>query len=202
MSKVLARAGISLSSVYDVKGSIVGVEELLAKEVHLVHEMGGQIFSERMVSTIQRTSTGAIAQNITWGNTLASAGAGPSRVLGIQVFADVASRLTMASVALRDPIAEREIPVWVWDATTDLDTDLRIDDDGTIANVQLLQSIHPGYLPSMLLGTDQRRRVNEIVFRGVTSGFGAGTVTVTAIIHSAFAELGGVGSFGLPIPGW
>ena len=45
MVKILSQAGISLADLYNVEGSIAGIEQLDTRELPIVHEMSGTIFS-------------------------------------------------------------------------------------------------------------------------------------------------------------
>jgi len=203
MTKVLAQAGISLADIYEVEGSIAGVDQLISEEVHLLHEMGGVIFSERLIGQLARVTTGAIAQNLSSDQTF-EAPPDIYRVLGVYVQADVPGRTARAQVSLRDPTTGREIPIFVWDSTNDVETVIRLIEDGTLDdNASALVQTSPQVMPSMGIGTGQRLRVGEeIVFRPVSSGFGAGTVTITALVYLASSTVSGVGSHGLPIPAW
>lgn len=205
MSKVLAQAGISLADAYDVEGSRAGVETLLPGEVQLVHEMGATLFSERFNGQVHRVSTGALLQSASWDIELTALPETPTRILGIQVIADVAVRTNMASVMARDPGVNREFPLWVWDDDTpDLFVQCRMRDEGAAAVVEMLVPLRPPQIqaPSMIMGIDNRDGVRDIAFRGQTSAFGAGNVTHTMLLFLANARLGGVSSIGLPIPSW
>jgi len=201
MPKVLAQAGTSLADVYDVEGSVAGVEQLLSRDVQLLHEMGQTIFSERISAAIRRTTTGAIAASAAWNNLLTDLPAGVTRILGVQVICD-ADRIDFCSVSISDGV-QREIPIWIWDTTTSVVENVRITDDAAVANRLIMLPTRMGvFTPSLLVGEGQPQRISAISFRGVATAFGAGTVTATALIHIAFSEVGGVSSKGLPVPGW
>lgn len=203
MTKILAQAGISLADIYDIAGSIVGVEQLQSQEVSLVHEMGQTVFSERLTGTILRISTGNLLQNVTFGFTL-TAPAGVCRVLGVSLFTDVAARLINANLSLRDSVNEREMPLFIWDSTNDIESTMNIDDDGTVGDVTALvqTSPQPG-IPNLVIGSTQRQSVGDLMrLRGTTAGFGAGNVVVTAIVYFGFASTTSISSFGVAIPGW
>ena len=99
-----------------------------------------------------------------------------------------------------------EIPVWNWDdgVGNDQSKICRIGILG--AAVADLLHLVPGRMtgPSMAIGTNQPGGTPLIAFRGNTNGFGAGTVTVTALILVARASsvATGLSNFGLPLPGW
>jgi len=203
MVKVLSQAGISLADTYDVEGSIAGIEQLQSEDVQLVHEMGGTIFSERLSGTVRRRTTGAVLQSTAWDQLITDLPVVPFRIAAVAVIADVSGRTSIASIAVRDPISGREVPIWLWDTTTDLFNDIRIDDDGAgAANIQYLLPTNRTFYPLTGIGTGQPQSVPDLAFRGSTTGFGAGDVTHTALIYIEFAAIGGISSQGLPVPGW
>jgi len=204
VTKILSQTGISLSDLYDVEGSIVGVEQLLSKDVSLVHEMGATIFSERASGSVSLMTSGAIAQNITWNLNLLM-GTDIRRIFRVQVLADVAARVSHASVNInnRNAAGATEIPIFNWQTGVgdDVEKLCRVELDGTIANLIRMESGQP-FVPIMTFGTDQPRSTSMITFRGVTTGFGAGTVLVRALIYEGFALPGALSSRGLPLPSW
>lgn len=204
MGKIQSRVGSSLSGTYDVRGGIQGLEDLRTQEVAVVHEMGRTIQSERFSSVIRRRTTGALGASIVFGETITNLPAGVTRILGVSVFADVVARSDIVSVLLRDPVVEREFPIFAWDDGTDIFKPIQIQDDGGAVGVQrLLVQTEPYPMPrTLLVGSDQPQSVPDIAFRGITLAFGAGTVTHTLIIHLAFAAIGGLSSRGLPVPSW
>lgn len=196
---------MSLADVYNVEGSIAGVDQLESREVQLVHEMGGTIFSERFGSNIMLVETAAIAQSLSF-DIVAPAVLSTTvqRILGVVVFANQAGRVAHAQVSVRDPTAGREVPIWFFDDAVDLEATIRIENNGAGAAahtlfrpVQLFEGI-----PSLVAGTDQRSSVEQIVLRGTTTAFGAGTVVTTAVVLVAFSAAAGLSSRGLPIPSW
>lgn len=207
MAKILAQAGISLADVYDVVGSIAGVSQLLSQEgVGLQHEMGGTLFSERLRGNIERLTTGDLAQNVTWDLTFTiDPGIHLYRVLGVYVQADAPARVTQAQVSLRSAEQGRELPIFIWDSTNDVDTNIRVLENGAAVTSDFaMMQTRPQAMPSLGISGDQRTRVgDEIVFRGLTSGFGAGTVEVVALFYLAFPSFtSSVSSRGLPLPAW
>lgn len=164
--------------------------------------MGGTIFSERLGGHIRRLSSTDLAQNLSWNITLTSA-VEIVRVLGIAVFTDTVARLIIATLSMRDPASEREVPIFTWDNNEGSVIARMQDDGGAVGEFDLLTPVNQGAVaPTMLLGTNQDPRMNEIVFRGTTAGFGAGTVEAVALVHVIFPELGGLSSRGLPVPSW
>lgn len=206
MPKVLAQAGISLADIYDVKGSVVGVETLLSQEVSLTHEMGATVFSERIVGTIQRMTSVALAQNITFDVTLPieNLPEGIYRILGVYCQGDVAGRIEIIQVSVRSVALAREIPIFIWDTNNDIQSTIRILEDGAaIGNDTALIQANPSVVPTLGISRGQRLRVgDELVMRGLTSAFGAGTVVPVALVYLAFSETTSISSTGLPIPGW
>lgn len=202
--KILSRAGVSLADTYDVRGSRAHVQLLEPREVTLVHEMGGTINSERIGSFIRRGTTTALLQSATFDILLQNLPDGIWRILGVQIFANVIARVATAAVLLRDPTSEREIPLLAFDAANDTETAIRMEDDGLgIATHFLLNTSSPFLSPGLGVGTGQRQQVNELVLRGVTAAFGAGTVNIRMIIQIAFTHVGGgLSSIGLPLASW
>jgi len=205
MAKILSQAGISLADIYDVVGSIAGVEELLSEEISLIHEMGSTVFSERLRGTIQRATTGALAQNVVWNLTIPHPG-GIYRILGVYVQADVSSRTQRAQISLRSVEQGREIPLFIWDSTgNDFQSSIQIVEEGAAVSTDsaLIQISPQMGVPTIATGAGQPAAVgDEIIFRGITGGFGAGTVTNVALIHMVSAESASFIAVGLPIPGW
>jgi len=204
VGKVLAQAGTSLADIYDVEGSIAGVEEIETREVQAVHEMGQAIFSERLRARVITTASAATAQSLNIDVAiLAFADIPFIRVHGIFVFTSVTARLTRMAVMIEDAIsAGNGLPIWVWDGNEE---SVRTSVGGSAVNTISLDGM-PQYsmLPSFMVG--QTRRGQEVspnlTLRGSTSAFGAGTVTVTCHTLISFPTLGGVSSRGLPVPGW
>ena len=202
MAKILSRSGASLADIYDVAGSIAGIDCLETRELGIIHEMGATVASERFSSEIRRFDTGALNQNTTFDVVQTNLPAGIWRVLGIIVLANTNVRSLTAQVSLRDPTAGREVPVYVWDSTNDVQSVVRIVENGAAAaNFESLVPAHVR-LPSIGVGAGQPLQVSEIAFRGLTSGFGAGTVQHIALVHICFSQITGLSSRGLPIPSW
>lgn len=204
MVKVLAQAGTSLADVYDVEGSIAGVDELDSREVSLVHEMGGAIMSERVGGRITRSDTGALLQTINWDLVTVVTHPGPFRVLGVTVIADVIARVLRAQVSMRQSSTGREVPLFLWDSTLGDEVSYRTVENGAaVANMVALVPLPGLQTPSMGFGTQQREVVNEVAFRGTTVTFGAGDVTVTMLMLIAAVDPdASISSYGLPLPGW
>lgn len=201
---VLGQAGISIPDVYDVVGSQAPIDRLSSSEPQYVHELGHTLFSERLNMTIRRISSGAIAQNTDFNIVLSDFPSVPFRIHKVVVISNVVARLNRCSVLLRDELANREMPLFAWDVTDDAEFTVRMEDDGGgVANQTFYRPLAPPDGGTTLaLGDDARQFVGDIALRGSTSGFGAGTIIVVALLQISFANLGGVSSYGLPIPGW
>lgn len=206
MTKILGQTGVSLADTYNIEGSIAGIEELDSRSVNLVHEMGDTIFAERLSSRIVRVATAATAQNLTFAAVITGFPATAVRILGITLLGTVAE-LTRAAVMVRFDGAlgtagtEQEMPIWVWDEGTA--QTVRFIDNGTLANLNIMLPLaNPNWFPNLITGPNQPEVVSQIVVRGLTAGFGAGTTVVTLLAHVLFAGTGGLSSEGVPIPGW
>lgn len=207
MPKVLAQVGVSLADSYDVVGSVAGVEELSTHEVHVVHEMGATIFSERVSGSVVVLTSGAIAQSTVFDASFGVDPLTPRRILAITVIVDTSGRTEQAQVSIGEitPGAEQDVPIWSWASGTgtDLERIIRIQQAGAAIGSEFLLQPGPGsQVPNMLFGTQQPFPVPTINFRGVSTAFGAGTVTMRAIIYTGFPGVTGISSVGLPIPSW
>lgn len=204
MVKILSQSGISLADVYDVEGSIAGIEQLESGDVTLVHEMGQTLFSERFSTFIRRASSGDIAQNNDFNVLLEDLPGVPTRLLGVTVITDVPARVLRANVLVRDPFAGtfgREALVWTWDGVNDIEVHM-VDGAASTLHFALVPSLGLSPLPSFCGGKQQPQISNELMLRGRTTGFGAGTVVITALYYIAFSQIGGISSKGLQIPSW
>jgi len=202
MPKILSQAGISLADIYNVEGSIAGIETLETQTLPIVHEVGSTIWSERFSTTIRRGASAAIAQNLTFDVVLTDFPEGIWRILGAAVFVGAAARAGQAMLALRDPGSDREMPFFTWQSTNDRENQIRIQDDGAAIGNSFQLMGTPLQMPVITAGTGQRQTVPDIAFRGQSLGFGAGTVTFVAVILIGFTHVGGISSVGLPVPSW
>jgi len=207
-AKILGEAGKSLADIYDVEGSVVDIEELDARVIQAVHELGEVINSERMGVAIIRMSTGDLLQTITFDVvTPVLDMPGITRVLGVMVFAD-GDRVLTANVNLTNGAAQNELALWWWDPATDLALTGRVMVLGSIASRVLLRpSVNYANLPTLATGPGQRAQMPAFSLRGITTTFGAGTVEITAHILIANADVKGTGigapsNIGLPMPSW
>ena len=203
MVKILSQAGNSLADTYDVEGSIAGIDHLETHELPIVHEMGSTVFSERFSTAIRRATSGAVAQNISWDVILTDLPGVPTRLLGVLVFANNAGRVLRASCQVRNDGEGRELPVWIYDGANFIVTRME-DNGGGVGLLEILMgNIQAIQMPNFTGGNGQPQIADQLAFRGTSTGFGAGTVTVTALYYIAFSETGRVpSSRGLPIPSW
>jgi len=203
----LTRSGASLADIYDVVGSRILIDDIVTSELPIMHEMGQTVFSERFSMAVRREESGDIAQTISFNNIFTDLPAGPFRITNVYVFVDTASRITVASLALRSVVNDREVPFWTWDTSDDDQVRARLQDDGgAVATVTALVPVNAAQtnrLPIIAAGIGQPQRMEEIAFRGQSSTFGAGTVNCVALISVAFSQIApGLSSRGLPIPSW
>ena len=201
MSKILAKSGDSLADVYDVEGSIAGIDDLVSREVNLVHEMGATIFSERLAGRMLDISSGAILQNIQFDVNFSVSVT--SRILALQVVTTSSTRLNRVQVSITSPpsLDNSDVPIWVWDSNDGFRF-ANVLTAGALASINILVPAMTPQIPTLLVGQDSPRQVSTITLRGLTTGFGAGNVTTRLILYVAFPQLGGVSSRGLPLPGW
>ncbi len=203
MPKVLGKAGESLADVYDVEGSIAGVEELLSKDVNLVHEMGATIFSERLRANVIHTDSAAIAASTLWAVSVPRP-TQHERVLGLIVVAGVTARMTRVTVSFGEGSPELECPIWTWEvgAGADFERSINVELASGVQNRFQLVPSNATALPNLILRAGQPSGNPQITMRGVTSAFGAGTVITSLFLYTCAAGPGGLSSKGLPIPGW
>ncbi len=201
--KILSRAGSSLADTYNVVGGVAGLDRLETRETTTIHEMGGTIFSERLSGAIRRATTGPVNQSTAFDITMTGLPAGIFRVLGVTVISSSSARVDNVQLALRDPDSGRELPFFVWDDANDVAATIRIVENGGAAGNQVALIAPNLQIPNLGIGERQRQRVGEeIVMRGQTNAFGAGTNTLIGLVYVGFTHRGGISSRGLPIPGW
>jgi len=212
MPKVLGKVGASLADVYDIEGSIAGVEQLDTDTVHSVHEMGATIFSERLSGEVFRLFFDDILQTVTLSASFAGLPETPFRLAGFTILIETGleARITRLTASLSELDANgnatQEIPFWSWDTTLGTTETVRVLDAGTTANFEKLLPA-PGnwpQLPQLLTGSLQPGVVNGITVRGLTATFGAGDVDITCLAYILHADPAGSGvsSAGLPVPSW
>ncbi len=201
MSKILSRSGDSLADVYDVEGSIAGIENLESSDVNLTHDMGEVIFSERVGARVLLLQPGAILQSVTFNVTFLMP-RHMSRILGIQVTADVGARTQRLMVGINDGLTD--IPLWMWEtgSADDVEKTERslLAGAGPAGRIFFVPMV--GFGPSMAFGREQPLVVDQLVFRGESTAFGAGNLNLTAIVLVAHAQAQALSSRGLPVPSW
>jgi len=204
--KILSKSGDSLADMYDVQGSIAGIGELDTRELPIVHEMGGTLFSERLGGNVRRHPSGTILQSVNFDVIGADFNASLARIIGVAVFVDTIARMSFVQVSVRSEVQEREVPIFVWDAAFDDEVAIRVEDNGGgAANTFMLRPISAssiGGLPCLLTGSEQPEMINQLAFRGRSLAFGAGDVTAILVIQLARVLTTSVSSRGLPVPSW
>jgi len=205
--KILGQAGVSLADVYDIEGSVVGLENLDVSEVKAVHDLGGQIHSERLISFIVLSSSGAVNQSAAIGVTAGGIPDSVNRLLGVSVLASAAARVDHVALTIQDADTGREFPIWSWDTNDDREQQILWSLDGAGAAAFFLLSTLVTQLPQLLTRLGTSLAMPQLVMRGTTSAFGAGTVTVRALYHLCRPNTGNPtpgepSSHGLPLPGW
>jgi len=203
MPKILTRAGESLADQYDLQGSNVSINELVAGDVSLVHDMGEVLLSERMEIQFLQISADAVGENTTFGVTHAAVPDTPTRLLQISMIANQSARISRSALYLQDQNTEKEIPLFTWDSGSDSQTSVMWSDDGgAVATAWMLRATT--LMPQQLLmRTGVLHGMPAIIMRGRTSGFGAGTVTLRCLMIVARPSGGPDGAtVGLPIPSW
>jgi len=202
MVKVLSQSGISLADVYDVVGSVAGIEQLESTEVSLVHEMGSTIFSERYVTSFRRMSTGDILQSVVFDVLIDNLPITPVRLLGVSVITDDVARVNHVVLSVREG-STQDIPIWTWDVGNSERG--RVLDNGVVSTFDVLRPSQGTVMVPNLIGASGQGpfpMVDGLSLRGSSAAFGAGTVEVIAILHVAFVFQAGLSSSGLPLPGW
>ena len=204
--KVQSSAGSSLADTYDVVGSVIEIERLETRHPQAVLDLQATVFSERLSGAMRRFTSGDILQSVTFG-TIETMPLVPCRLLAIQMFTDNAARITRACVVVRSEFTDgtaQEIPICVWDATNSESVRF-VDDNNAAAPLALLVPTLASLRdPLMTFGLEQQENAHQLVLRGDSSAFGAGTVEIWAVAYIAHAIGTGVGpsSHGLPIPSW
>jgi len=205
--KILSQAGTSLADVYDIEGSIVGLEELDAADVKVVHDLGPQIHSERLLSFLIRVTPGGVAQNTAFNVTTGGIPDSVNRLLAITVIADGTAEITNAQASIQDPNSENEIPLWSWDSTNDVENTIQWSDGGAAVSARFLLVAKHDHPIELLTRIGDAGPMPQIIFRGLTSGFGAGLVIPILLLHLARPDrgnpsAGSPSSHGLPVPSW
>jgi len=205
MTKILSKAGASLADMYDIEGSIAGIDQLETRELPIVHEMGATVLSERLTTRVFRIPTGAINQSTDFNVELTTLPETPARLLGVQVITDVATRVESAAVLGTDPRLSQDFPLWAFDTTLAQAEAVTLEDAGVSADFFLLvPRTGLNIFPAFVGGREQQDpMVSSVTLTGRSTAFGAGTVSVIALMLLAFPRRdGSVSSKGVPIPSW
>jgi len=211
MVKILSQGGRSLADMYDVEGSIAGIEQLETRELGIVHEMGATLFSERFRTAHRNSNSAALAQNTDFDLVIANLPGSITRLLGVQVLATDGSRIDNAAVHLHNSVNANDFPVW---AAQPKAAGMGV--ESVVIRVRAaggapdpLDLLVPApftlMLPNFTGGSNQPGQfATDLFLRGRTSGFGAGTVVIRAIYFLGFTFETGLrrGSFGAHVPSW
>jgi len=202
-------AGSTLAANYDVEGSQISISELLAQDVNLVHEMGGQIFSERARILLVKFTSIATAASTPFVLEQGGIVDAPNRLLGFEAFGNNAGRVNNVSLAIRNTSTGREMPVWKWQTAVGEMTEIFVhwSDDGAAAGQTINYFTDVPFAAQMLLRADLLGNMPSLIMRGVTGAFGAGTQIVTGVATllvptSLNPGPGEPSSHGLPMPSW
>jgi len=200
MSRILSQAGISLADMYQVDGSIAGIDELNTRELGIVHEMGATVFSERFRQAIRRRESAATAQSQNIVLTISDLPEGINRVLGVQVWSDQSVRIANCQVSITETPTSQDFPIWIYDIANV--RACRIQDDGATAQFEVLLP-EPGLqIPTFCTNGQTPIEIDSINLRAATTAFGAGDVTLFLVVLLAFTFTGGVSAFGARVPSW
>ena len=203
MGKILTRSGATLADVYDIEGSIAGVEALLTENVTLQHEMGGTILSERLISETRIFQTGDLLQSVNF-EVFEGQPTVHSRIVALSVFADTASRIQRVMVGFFDGQTGGDTtnPIFSFETGTgsDFARVIRVRIGGSLFNIGKLIPTDAVTVPVFQVGAPVERQTLSAI--GTTTAFGAGTVQLTVIVTRVFPRLEGISSRGLPVPSW
>jgi len=205
VTKILSRSGDSLADIYDVEGSIAGIEQLETRELPIVHEMGATVLSERFTTRVFRISSGAIAQSTAFNIEILTFPETPTRLLGIQVVSTSTVRLAQVAVLATDPTLGQDFPLWAFDTALAEFEPVTMEDATASQPLQILvPRTGLNIFPAFVGGQEQQdSMVSAVTLAGLTTAFGAGTVVTTALLLLAFPRRDiNISSKGLPIPSW
>lgn len=205
MPKIQAKAGASLADQYDVLGSIAGVDELLSKDVSLVHEMGEVLLSERMGTSILQMSTAALVADTNFEITTTTLPDTPTRIMAIECLslAGDINEIARAAVTLQDPSSGREFVIWSFDETNDTEQSVFWSDNGAARSAVnfMLPSIN--FAPLLLMRMGVLDDMPTLNFTGRSAAVVGTTVVARVMLYFASPSGGPAGAtVGLPIPSW
>jgi len=207
MGKILSQSGIALADIYQIEGSIVGVEKLETNEVPVVHELGGTIVSERLRGIQLLLSTTPL-QSADFSVSSGQVADCPNRIIAASVFipAAMAGDVGTCNLSIEDGGTGRQTVFWSFDSAVDAESAIRWN-DGT--GVLDMIELRPGRitLPSLMVRVDVGTNMPVVRLQGTTTAFGAGTVEIQALVHlvranSGTPQQGQASSHGLPLPSW
>ncbi len=207
--KVLSQAGISLADIYRVEGSIVGIDALDVEDIKGVHELGATILAERLIAFDLIMDSTAVAASTAWNISLAGTSFPDSinRVLSIAVIADTAARVDFCSVQIGNPGTGVDHIIWSWDTAVDQEKNVRWGAPAVGTQILLQPIGNLNGSPNLIARTGAVGRMPNLVFRGISSAFGAGTVQARALVMVIRPDRGAPtpgtpSSHGLPLPSW
>ncbi len=216
--RIQGGAGSSLALQWQTRGGRVELKSLEDGFVSLVEEMGGVQFSERLGCDLLRAPAGALTQSVDF-ETRIDAGTTPPfpiprtafKVNQIYVFTDTAARLDRVAIMARSIATGFEIPIFVWNAASDIEVAVLFSDEAAAAAVVRMcvpTEAAQVRLPHFQMGDAQPSSVpvlDALIMRGSTLAFGAGTVSPVVIMQLSstdFRSTPQATSRGLPLPSW
>ncbi len=206
MAKARGQSGVSIADTYEIPGGVFKIGDIDDSQVNLTHDLASTVFAERFQTEMRVSTTGSISQNTSWANTISDLPGVPTRLLGLCVHADVAARITRASVVIQDADTGQEIPIFFWDITTDIETQVRMSDAGGLGVQEVLQPTQAYFgipMPTFVGGSLQVDPVcRNLIFRGTSAGFGAGSVECILTMYIAHSQVSKSTAKGLPVPSW
>lgn len=215
MALIQGSIGHSLARIYDTVATKLNLKRIYGEDVGLTHDMGWVAFSEAFRLGIRTVAASNVAQSTAFGTVTTDLPEGPFRIMGIQVICETTTTVSNVTVSARRSDGAIEFPLFIWDATSDIEVTSRFNPGpGTGDNILLMptESAQVADLPVTLLqqspGAPRIRAANvidDLSIRGTTTAFGAGSVDVTAIVFLALlagpnSEVSG--PQGIPFPSW
>ena len=190
MAKFESQSGAAAADTYETVGSSLDLDEVNdGQGVSFVDEMGARVMAERMNSVMARVVSSNRSQDSEISENLLGTGINPTpdaptRIIGVTVTIPLAAagRIENIMLAIRDINLSRENIFWSWDLVNDDEVETFYNNETTESDVLLLRST-VNLLPVMLTRAGNERVMPQVVVRGFTSSFGAGTVTTTIVAH-------------------
>lgn len=212
--RIQSQSGVSLSETYQFDDSSAGPQEVHIDDgVFLVDELGSRTVSERLTVIPLRITSVATAASTNFNTTFNAFPDCANRILGVTVLSNETARVTHAQLSIQEPVGGEEVPFWVWDTAHDVDRAVRWSDSGAAVGDFFVLTPALYQMPSLvarIAASDVDRAtavMPQIILRGTTEAFGAGTVQVFAMVLVARPDPGTPApgepsSYGLPLPGW